>query len=103
MMQANELVALIIKHGEKSAPNASFIKVNKLLEDMSDSDIEGFMSLLNKFRSPDGPLQIDLIRILNTDCYLYCWRIGRDDTIVFVLRDGEWHHEQYAFNTPRKE
>ena len=91
-MRANELVALIKKHGKKlhyeyslnnyRQPEA-FVEVNKLLEHIDD--IEGFVSLLNTFANNGHSIYIDLVKILNSTCHLYC----REDIMLFSIRDDE--------------
>jgi len=93
-MQANELAALIKKHGKKvknTDPLEISVEVNELLGYMSDSDIEGFISLLHTFESPSKPLQIDLEEILNSKCELSCWY----DAIAFVMYEGDWWYDMY--------
>ena len=85
-MLANELVALIKEHGKvvgmavrHGMTNDEFracyydilVEVNELLEHIND--IEGFVSLLSTFKSQCGPLQINLMGMLNNDCNL-CYR-----------------------------
>jgi len=94
MMRANELVALINEHGKRVGIAVHhdvcyydmLVEVNEILEHIDD--IKGFVSLLSTFKSPSGPLQINLMGMLNNDCKLYCWHNGD----IALIGYG---HEQY--------